>query len=141
MLTIAIVARTPCSDGWTTIDVICIGSHLPTCHREMLRMPNAFDLRCPNCQHDDEVEVRAECWRLLCEDGTDDGPSMERYNWGIPAPPVAVRAIMRARLPTSRRFPELDTPYAAMIDRQLCTGVHCRLIVARAQTVIYIYTV
>ena len=82
MLTIAIVARTPCSDGWTTIDVICIGSHLPTCHREMLRMPNAFDLRCPICQHDDEVEVRAECWRLLCEDGTDDGPSMEGYNWG-----------------------------------------------------------
>jgi hypothetical protein len=44
-------------------------------------MANQFDMKCPACGNDDLIEVRAECWRLLCVNGTDDGPSMDGYNW------------------------------------------------------------
>ena len=45
-------------------------------------MPNQFGMKCPGCGCDDAIEIEAQCWRSLCRDGTDEGPSFDGYEWG-----------------------------------------------------------
>lgn len=33
---------------------------------------NQWDLRCPGCGRDDEIDIAAAVWVRLCPDGTDD---------------------------------------------------------------------
>jgi hypothetical protein len=47
-------------------------------------MPNnQFGIKCLSCGRDDAIEIEAQCWRLLCRDGTDDGPSFDGYSWSL----------------------------------------------------------
>jgi hypothetical protein len=34
-------------------------------------MSNQFDMKCPRCGSDDEIDVQASVWVRLCHDGTD----------------------------------------------------------------------
>jgi hypothetical protein len=44
---------------------------------------SAWDMACPECGRDDEIDIRADVWIRLCPDGTDPAASSNGdHEWG-----------------------------------------------------------
>jgi len=50
-------------------------------------MTNIFDMRCPKCGNEDQLDVQAKLWIRLCEDGTDADASEDgNHEFGAESP-------------------------------------------------------